>query len=87
LGPCHHGMARPQVADRGTASNVEGSCGYIKEAVADSRQVEVLQIGGWVRCQQLHTVKRVLLRVVCKESLGPGLVLWIEAGGGHLLMR
>ena len=24
--PCHHGMARPQVADLGTASNMEGSC-------------------------------------------------------------
>ena len=26
VGPCHHGMARPQVADEGTASNKEGSC-------------------------------------------------------------
>jgi hypothetical protein len=26
VGPCHHGMARPQVADRGTASYMEGSC-------------------------------------------------------------
>jgi len=26
VGPCHHGMARPQVADRGTASDKEGSC-------------------------------------------------------------
>jgi len=26
VGPCHHAMARPQVADRGTASNKEGSC-------------------------------------------------------------
>jgi len=26
VGPCHHDMARPQVADRGTASNMEGSC-------------------------------------------------------------
>ena len=26
VGPCHHCMARPQVADRGTASNMEGSC-------------------------------------------------------------
>jgi hypothetical protein len=26
VGPCHHGMARPQVEDRGTASNMEGSC-------------------------------------------------------------
>jgi hypothetical protein len=26
VGPCHHGMARPQVADEGTASDMEGSC-------------------------------------------------------------
>jgi hypothetical protein len=26
VGPCHHGMARPQVADGGTASNMERSC-------------------------------------------------------------
>ena len=26
VGPCHHGMARPQVADGGTASDMEGSC-------------------------------------------------------------
>jgi len=26
VGPYDHGMARPQVADRGTASNKEGSC-------------------------------------------------------------
>ena len=26
VGPCHHGMARPQVVDRGTASDKEGSC-------------------------------------------------------------
>ena len=26
VGPCHHGMARPQVADRGKASFMEGSC-------------------------------------------------------------
>jgi len=25
VGPCHHGMARPQVADGGMASNMEGS--------------------------------------------------------------
>jgi hypothetical protein len=24
VGPCHHGMARPQVADRGTASYMGG---------------------------------------------------------------
>ena len=26
VGPCHHGMARPQVEDRGTASDKVGSC-------------------------------------------------------------
>ena len=26
VGLCHHGMARPQVADGGTASDMEGSC-------------------------------------------------------------
>jgi len=26
----HHGMARPQVADRGTACDMEGSCEYIE---------------------------------------------------------
>jgi hypothetical protein len=31
-------MARPQVAVGGTASNTEGSCEYIKQAVEDSRQ-------------------------------------------------
>jgi len=30
VGPCHHGMARLQVADRGTASDKEGSCEYIE---------------------------------------------------------
>ena len=25
-GPCHHGMARPQVADGGAARDLEGSC-------------------------------------------------------------
>jgi len=26
MSPCHHGMARPQVADGGTTSDMEGSC-------------------------------------------------------------
>jgi len=26
VGPCHHGMARPQVVDRGTASDKDDSC-------------------------------------------------------------
>ena len=30
VGPCHHGTGRPQVADGGTASDMEGSCEYIE---------------------------------------------------------
>jgi hypothetical protein len=30
VGSCHHGMAGPQVAGGGTASNMEGSCEYIE---------------------------------------------------------
>ena len=26
VGPCHHGMARPQVADGGTAYDIKSSC-------------------------------------------------------------
>jgi hypothetical protein len=26
VGPCHHDMVRPQVADRETVSDMEGSC-------------------------------------------------------------
>ena len=29
MGPCHHGMVRPQVADGGTACNMEGSSEYV----------------------------------------------------------
>jgi hypothetical protein len=47
--PCHHGMARRQVADGGTAFNMVGSCENIEQAVADSQQWEVIQLGGWAR--------------------------------------
>jgi len=50
VGACHHGMERPQVADGRTASNMEGGCKYIEEAVADSRQGLVLQVWVWARC-------------------------------------
>ena len=50
VGPCHHGMALPQVEDGGTASEMEGSCEYTKYAVADRLQWVVLQLGSWVRC-------------------------------------
>jgi len=43
-------MARPQVADGETASNMEGSCEYTEQAVVDNRQSVVLQLGGCARC-------------------------------------
>jgi hypothetical protein len=30
VGPCHYGMAGPQVADGGMASYMEGSCEYFE---------------------------------------------------------
>jgi len=50
VGPCHHGMARPQVAEGGTASNMEGSGEYIEYVVDDRRRGVVLQLGGRARC-------------------------------------
>ena len=51
-------MARPQVADGETASNMEGSCEYIEQIDADSRQGVDLQLGVWAKCYQLLTVKK-----------------------------
>ena len=53
-----HGMKRPQVVDGGTASNMEGSCEYIEQAVADSRQGVVFQLGGSVSYQHLLTAQK-----------------------------
>jgi len=60
-------MALPQVADGGTASNMAGSCEYIKKAVADTRQSVVLQLGGWARFKQLLTVKTYLVKKCFRE--------------------
>ena len=48
--PRHHGMALLQVADGGTASCVEVSCGYVELAVTNNRQGVVLELGDWARC-------------------------------------
>jgi len=39
----------PQSGDEGMASNMEGSCEYIEQAVEYSQQGVVLQHGGWAR--------------------------------------
>jgi len=41
VGPCHYGMSRPHIAYGGTGSNIEGSCEYIEQAVADNRRSSV----------------------------------------------
>ena len=46
----HHGMARPQFADGGMASSMEGGCEYIEQAVADSWQGVVFHLAGLMRC-------------------------------------
>jgi len=43
-------IARTQVVDGETASYMGGSCDYIEQAVAVSRQGVVLRLGGWARC-------------------------------------
>jgi len=92
VGSCHHGMARVEVADGGTASSMEGSVEYIEYKSADSRQGVVLQLGGCASCCQLLTVKAGF---VTKHEHVPRTwtdnLLWtgsswlrIGSGGGHL---
>ena len=50
VGPFHHCMASPQVADREMGSNMAGSCEYIELAVLECRQGLALQLGGQARC-------------------------------------
>jgi len=49
VGHCHYGMVHASVLVAETASDMEDSCEYIEEAVADSRKTVVLQHGSWVR--------------------------------------
>jgi hypothetical protein len=48
--PYQHGMVHPQVVEGGAASNMEGSCEFIKQIDADSRQVVVFHLEFWTRC-------------------------------------
>jgi hypothetical protein len=47
--PCHHGMARPQVADGGDGLQIQKSDANMSnmQAVADSQQGVILQVAGW----------------------------------------
>ena len=50
MGPCHHGMARPQVSDGGTASGMEGSCVILKKQSRTPDKRWSSSLGGWARC-------------------------------------
>ena len=54
-------MAGSQVAVGGTASNMDGSCEYIEEAVSDSRKGVILQLGGWAKSWQLLNLKSIFV--------------------------
>jgi len=66
VGLCLHVMMHPQIVEGWTASNMEGSCEYIRYAVADSRQGFFFQIGGWVRSYQILTLKKELCFLTVK---------------------
>ena len=69
----------------------EACCESVDYAVADSRQGVVLQLGGWAKCQRLLALKRILLRNIDTEILGPGLTLRYnisnEKGTWYLVLR
>jgi len=77
-------MARPQGADEGTVCSMEGSCDYIKNAVADSRQRAVLQVGRWARCYQHLTIKIVMLQTL-HICLGQGMISWCKLNNGKVI--
>jgi hypothetical protein len=62
---CHHGMARPRVADRGDGLQIW------REAVADSLQGVALQLGGSRGANNPHPKTLCLLRSTHK-GLGNG---------------
>ena len=78
MGPRHHGMARPRVADGGTASNMEGAANILNEQsrIANKGWSSSLGVGRGANISSL--LKRILLRNIHRQSLGPGLILWYD---------
>jgi len=75
-------MARPQVADAGTASDMGRSCEYIEQAFADSRQEwpSSVRVGRGANSSSL--LKSILLRNIHRQNLAPGLILWYDLSNG-----
>ena len=88
MDPCHHGMACSQAADGVTAANMEGSCEYIEQAVAGSRQEVVLQLAVLGEALTTSHGKNALFYGTLKWDVG----VWagsswlrIGTGGGKLI--
>jgi hypothetical protein len=82
VGSCHHDRALPEVADGVMASNMDGSCEYIEQAVEDSRQVcsFSLEVGRganssspWTKC---HVMKHFTRRGTWTDPLVQTKQLW-----------
>jgi hypothetical protein len=80
VGPCHHGMARPQVADGGTASNMGGGELRIYRISIRGQPTRggppALGLGEGLTTTHRENVS--LLRNIHTQSLGHGLILWYE---------
>jgi hypothetical protein len=74
-------MAHPQVAAGGTAYNMEGSCKYIEEEVADSRQGVVIQLGIGQGNKNSSPLKLAFLRNGCL-FLGSNPFFWYNLSSG-----
>jgi hypothetical protein len=55
--PSHHSKTDYQVSDGRKAFNMEGDCGYIEKAVAESQEGMILQLAVLATCLQILTVK------------------------------
>jgi hypothetical protein len=65
MGPCHHGVPRPQIVNGGTASNMKGSCEYIEQEIADNLQGVILQLGSM---GEMLTTPNLKMNCVAKQS-------------------
>ena len=59
-----HGMARPQVANRGDGLQIWKVAANIFNKQSHTASGVVLQLGGWSKGKQLLTIKKKLLRIL-----------------------
>jgi hypothetical protein len=75
--PCHHGMARPRVADSGDGLQIwRVAANMLNKQARDNRQGEALQLGGWAGANNPSTVKKLYMLRSIYNRLGTGRILW-----------